>query len=165
MSRINAVTAAFAAPAEQRVLGRLADLFQYLPAACAFVAVGQQRLDGDARHVGQGEGAGWTLAFDQLAARGDADLAEVEALERLEILGRGMDARRGLQAGADALLGALELERAGDDAAQRAHRLPLLAQRRIEPGGGDLGIDAQMHAVLAAVRHVLGPARARPPRR
>ena len=30
-----------------------------------------------------------------------------------------MDARRGLQAGADALLGALELERAGDDAAQR----------------------------------------------
>src|SRR5258708_24486011 len=61
----------FAAAAEQRVLGGLADLFQDLPAACAFVAVGGQRLDGDARPVGQGEGAAWTLvlalALEQLA--------------------------------------------------------------------------------------------------
>ena len=71
---------------------------------------------------------------------------------------RDMDVRRGLQAGADALLGALELQRAGDDAAQRAHRLPLLAQRGIEPANGDLGIEPQMHALRRAVRHVRGRA-------
>ena len=40
--------------------------------------------------------------------------------------------RRRLQAGADALLRPLEFERAGDDAAQRPHRLPFLAERGFE---------------------------------
>src|SRR5437764_12287316 len=75
-----------AAAAEQRVGGRLADLFQDLPATGAFVAVREQRLDGDTRDVGQGEGTRRTLAVDQLAARGDGDFGEVEALEGCEIL-------------------------------------------------------------------------------
>ena len=118
--------------------GRLADLFQHLPAARAFVARGRA----PARRAtpatsGRVKAPAGASPVDQVAARGDADLGEVEALDRREVLGRGMDMRRRLQAGADALLGALELERAGDDAAQRAHRLPLLAQRRVEPGGRD----------------------------
>src|ERR1700730_18284926 len=121
------------APAEQWVLGGLADLFQDLPAACAFVAVGGQRLDGDARHVGQGEGARraliLALALEQLAVRGDEDLAEVEPLERLQVLGRGVDPRGGLQARPDALFGALELEGAGDAAAEGPHPLPPLPGR------------------------------------
>ncbi len=75
--------AVFTAMAEQRVLGRLADLLQNLPAARTFRAVSQDRRHADARHVGQPEVGRRGLALDQLAARGDADLGEVETLNGL----------------------------------------------------------------------------------
>src|SRR5262245_53611485 len=70
-----------AAVADERMPGRLADLLEDLPAARALVAGRQQRLDRHARDFRQGEGARGALAFGQLAARGDGDLGEVEAVQ------------------------------------------------------------------------------------
>ena len=92
-----------------------------------------------------------------MAAGRDADLAEVEAFERLEIFRRDVDMRRGLQAGADALFGALQFQGAGDDAAQGANGLPLLPQRRIEPRRRNDGIEPQVNALGLAVWHVVRP--------
>ena len=91
--------------------GRLADLLQHLPAARALLAMRRRGHHADAADVRQGEGTSRRLARHQIAARRDANLAEVEALQGSDVLGRGMDVRGGLQAGADALLRALEFER------------------------------------------------------
>ncbi len=53
---------------------------------------------------------------------------------------------RGLQARAEPLGAALELDRAGDDAAQIAQARPALAQRRVEPIGRDVGEQFEMDA-------------------
>ena len=69
--------------------------------------------------------------------------------------------RRRLEARADPLVAALDLERAGDHPPHPADPLPAGAERRVEPGRRELRELAQMDA---AVRRRDG-ARARPPRR
>ena len=87
----------------------------------------------------------------QRQVRGDADVGEVDRGERgAQRLVGDVDDRGGLEAGADALVAALDLERAGDDAAGAADAVPLRGERGVVPvarGGGE--VDEVDRAVLA----------------
>ena len=98
-------------------------------------------------------------AFDQLAARGDADLGEVEILHGRDVFLGDMDVRRGLQAGADALLARSSSSAPVTTRRSVADRLPLLAQRRhrARPAGIS-GKIRRCTLSAAAVRHVRGRA-------
>ena len=63
---------------------------------------------------------------------------------------RHINGRRSLQAGADSLFPALDLERAGHDAPDLTDAAPFLGERIVAPGGGHLGELAQMHRLLLA---------------
>ena len=83
---------------------------------------------------------------DQRRRRGDADLGEIDVDHRLvKLLVRHVHDRMRLERGADALLRALDLERAGDDAAHDAHLAPLLGQLVVAPGRRHLGESFEVH--------------------
>src|SRR5258708_24390521 len=125
-----------AAAAEIRVVGDRSDLRQHLPAALALLAGGKANARGDARRVRRAERIRRNVARLEARRRGDADFRQIDAGK---IDSRGIhltvevDRRLGLQAGADALLRALELDGAGDDAAQRPDLLPFRRQGGIAP--------------------------------
>ena len=88
--------------------------------------------------------------------------ATIDAVQRLQELGIGdVDLRRGLEARADALGGALELERARDGAADGADRFPLGGQRVVAPAFRDGREGLQVDGAIGARESV----RARLPRR
>src|SRR5262245_30052157 len=123
-----------------------ADARQDLPRARATLAVGTPHLDRDARNVIEPEGAGWPLGLDQGCSGRDRDLGEIDVDHRLEQLRVAhIDHRIGFERGADALGGALDLERAGDHAAYHAHLAPLLGERVVAPGGRDLRELLEVH--------------------
>ena len=102
----------------------------------------------DARHIVEREGIRRGRAVGQLDAAGDRELGQVEPGQQLRGRPRpDSTVGRRLQAGADPLLLALELQRAGDDAADLADALPARAQRRVAPARpAGRGNSSQMHA-------------------
>ncbi len=128
-----------------------ADARQDLPRARAFPALGEPHLDRDPAHVVEPEGVGRTIAFHQGRRRRDRDLGQVDIDQRGEQIGVGdIDHRRRLERGADALSRPLDLERAGDHAADVAHLAPLLGQRLVAPGRRHLREQLQMHGAVGA---------------
>jgi hypothetical protein len=104
-------------------MGVAAHVGQDLPAAQAFLALGLLELHADARHLGQPERLGRDRIAGQRDVRGDADIGEIDRLQRRQHLGvADMHDRRGLQAGADGLVAALHLQRRGHHAPGR--RMP-----------------------------------------
>src|SRR5262249_9590960 len=146
-----------AAVAEVLVAGDGADSRVQAPAAVAFLARRRLDEDADARHLRQLEALSWPVTELQRARRGDEDLRQVDALEGRRVIRRGEDPRRRLQAGADALLRALALPRAGDDTAELADALPLGAQPVVAPLGWHLGIGDEMDAHLVAITMAAEP--------
>src|SRR5579864_6989610 len=106
-----------------------ADRRRDFPRPGAFFALGAARLHRNAAHVVEPERRCRSLALDQSRRRGDAELREIATdrdAEQLRI--SDVNDRRRLQRGADALGGALELERAGDGAAEVAQLAPFFGQ-------------------------------------
>ena len=77
---------------------------------------------------------------DERRRRGDAHLGEIAIDHGLvQLLVRHMHDRMRFERRADALLRALDLERAGDDAAHGADLPPFLGELVVAPGGRHLG--------------------------
>ena len=97
---------------------------------------------------GRRNALGGTVALHQGRRRGDADLGEIDIGDRLEqILVGDVHDRMRFERRADALLRALDLERAGDDAAHDAHLAPFVGQLVVAPGGRHLGEQFEMHGL------------------
>ena len=127
------------APGADAGVGVGANVGQDLPAAGALFARREVRDDGDAGGVLKREGIGRRGGVGENQIRGDAHIGEIDAGQcRAGGVVVDVDDRSGLEAGADALVAALDFERAGDDAAGAADRLPLRGERGGEPGGGGL---------------------------
>jgi phosphatidylglycerophosphate synthase len=148
-----------AAGADVRVAAG-ADVGQDLPAAGAFGAACARRHDRDAGDVLEPEGVGGRFGLREREVGGDADVGEVGAGKDGARLGVGdVDDGGGLEARADALFAPLDLEGAGDDAADA-------------PDGAPSGRRGRGRASLPASRgsrrggrssRRRGSARARPP--
>src|SRR5262245_27574702 len=118
------------------------------PAALALFALVQPDRNPNIGHIRQSERTGGRWGDDQGCERGDADLRQIETFAKLPQLLRDIDRRMSLEARADPLLGALDLESAGYDAAQIAQPGPALGQGTIAPIGRDLREKPQMDAFL-----------------
>src|SRR5947209_6642806 len=131
------------------VFGILADGRENLPGARAFDADGFFNDDGDTGYVVQAERARGCAALAYLVVRGDADFGEIDVEQRAEqrLVG-DVDDRRGLQRRADALGGAFQFQRAGDDAADVADDFPLRRQRLVAQRLQAVRKQRQMHRRL-----------------
>ncbi len=132
-------------PTSSRIIQQRAHL---LPRACSNLTATPSTSGSRKASSGAATLATW-------GARGDRDLGEIEAFEdfAVGIVGE-IDERRRFEAGADHLVAARDLERAGDDAADRADAVPLLDQGRRPPCLRRVEEGMQMHAV---VREALRP--------
>src|SRR5437899_1325500 len=103
-------------------IGRIgADARQDLPRARAFASFGEPHLDRYTLDVVEAERVRRTITLDERVVRRDGDLGEVYVNHGSEQLGiRNVDDRRGLERRTDALVRALDFERAGDHAAHVA---------------------------------------------
>src|SRR3984957_7763524 len=120
-------------------IGRSAGWIEVAPRARAFDPLRALHNDADVGRVRQPKRRlGHRRPEFDRNVRGDADLGKINVFERLQMLGIAeIDPWRGFEGRADLLLGASDLDRAGDDEPQHADRLPGPGQLVIPPRGGD----------------------------
>ena len=127
----------------------LADGRQDLPGARAFGAAAFSTTTATPGDVVEPERVGGRLALLHLIVRGDADFGEIDVEQRRQHVAVGdIDQRRGLERRADVLGGALEFQRAGDDAADVADGLPFRGQRVVAEVVEAVREQRQMHRRL-----------------
>src|SRR5262249_137722 len=133
------------------MIGPAAAVRHHAPPALPLPAARPLADDANRGYVRQGEGAHRRRTVLQRGRRGDGDLRQVDAAEGLDISAICIDRGMRLQRSTDPLVGSLQLERAGDDAAEVADLVPLGRQRDVMPTLRDVRKYAQMHAVAPAV--------------